>query len=291
MPSALVHKVCGLTDPFCTHAIGAKLPDGSNARSLTYPLHLSTTMATDSLGNASMIFVPNYLYAPFTQASVITGVVATYSDPLVLGSRLANVSGYRITSFGVKLRGISAPLTTSGTLAIRGFGQKAGAQLGTTSTVGFAVDWYEDVSLRKADEVCIIARKLDGTSDFFSSVLETTPSSDLTDWVSPGWGAFQVSVVGGPASVNVLTAEIFLNMEVTFADGESLALLATPPPKYSPEFQAITREVSSTGKSVFLKGAEQVGKWAIQAAGRAAMNAIAKRYPVIKAGQLALEVD
>jgi hypothetical protein len=245
-------------------------------------------MATDAFGNAAMMFIPNYLYAPFSAAFGIAANVATYSNPLVLGSRLANVSGYRITSFGIKVRGISAPLNASGTLSIRGLGQKTGGTMGLVSTTGFSVDWYEDVALRNTDEVCIIARKLDGQSDFFSLPTDTTPSSALTSWVAPGWGAFQLAVMGGPANTNIMSIEIFLNMEVTFADGESLALLATPPPKFSGEFQAITREVSSTGRSVFLKGAEQVGKWAVQHAGQAAMNALSKRFPITQMASLAL---
>lgn len=224
-------------------------------------------MTTDATGAASLLFVPSYS-RQFWTPGVLTAGDFVYSS-FASGSRLSGVATYRIVSLGVRVRRVAAPLSSSGMLHVRGYATKTGGYLPIINPTTYNCDYYSDIAYQDCDEVCIVGRKLDETAKFFVPPLETTPTTVLSDWVSPGWGAFTVSVLGGPASAAVLDVEVFLNMEVTFEDTESTALLTTPAIKPDPLTTAIVERISSEAKTVFENGYKQVASYVRDEASKA----------------------
>lgn len=277
VPPSIIHQVCGLTDPFCSHAIGAKLPDNSGIRSLTYPLHFRTQLSTNASGVGAFLFVPSYSRVPWLTGTM-TGNVGAFG-PFISGNRLAGVQMYRIVTAGIKARRISAPLESSGMLHVRGFATKVGSPLASIDITSYNCDFYHDQALQDSKDVAVLFRQLDSTATLFSSPDATTPTTTLSDWVSPGWGVFTIGVSGAPASKAVLDIEVFINMEVTFADDESTALLATPPPKSNPVVTDSLNYITSQARSVFANGASQASSYVAREASRVVSDMIRTQIP------------
>lgn len=103
------HQVCGLTDPFCNDAIGSKFPDDSSTRTLPYTRRGRVTMNSDASGDLAYVFNPQYVYEPFTYASVRTGSAVTSWADSGAASVMPNVTKYRIVSCGFRLKSVLAP--------------------------------------------------------------------------------------------------------------------------------------------------------------------------------------
>lgn len=269
-PPALVEQVCSITDPFCGAAKRAKWPDGSARTSLNYPVHSRDQLGTDANGAGSVLLVPSYTQSPISQSFSITGDTAVFNT-LGAVTRLSGPSGYRIVSMGVKIRGISAPLYRSGMIRIRGLNTESGSTISPVAMSAYRCDFYQDIPLADCHEVAVVARRTDDTSYLFRPPSETTPTSAVTDWVSPGFGPVVISITGGPASVVVADIEVFLNMEVTFENAEPLSLLETSAPRFNPTLTHAAKEVTSTMSGVFMHGAKQVAAHVAAAAVRALM--------------------
>lgn len=54
-----VHDACALTDPFCAHARGARLPTSGKARTLAYPAHARSYFGTDATGVGAVLILPD----------------------------------------------------------------------------------------------------------------------------------------------------------------------------------------------------------------------------------------
>lgn len=79
--------LCAITDPFCKHAVGAKLPDGSPGNSLTSSARGFVTMVTSaSAGYSGFWFNPN-------NAGYSTYTSTTASNTQALGAAWASVAG------------------------------------------------------------------------------------------------------------------------------------------------------------------------------------------------------
>lgn len=74
--AARVHSLCGLIDPFCSHAIGAKYPDLSSNKSLPFTYKTLDTVTTNAGGDVSFIVLP-----------VVT------ADPLLFGTNTGSLFG------------------------------------------------------------------------------------------------------------------------------------------------------------------------------------------------------
>lgn len=261
-----VQRVCSITDPFCSHANGAKLFSNSSARTIAHQLHGRGSLPTDANGNASMLVCPGY--SLFYCVGSVAGSTATYTT-LGGGTAFFNAATFRIVSWGVKLRKISAPLSTSGMLRVRTFGDKFGTNFANISTSSYNCDSFEDLPLSNANEVCVVGRRLDHTFSKFSSVGATNPTSNVSDWVSPGWGAVQISVDGGPPSTGVVDFEFYVNYEVTLADSDNLAQLATPPVPDHPLATAAANAVYTASSGIFTSGVKAFASFVERTAAKA----------------------
>jgi len=252
-PQAL-SRVCGLTDPFCDHARGARYYDSNGTHSLAYPQRRMFPLATNASGELAMLLLPNYLneWALFGTTSAGT---CTYSGTMTPGNVLGNVGDYRIVSWGFTIKHVTTPLTASGIVSIRGFGSQVGGSYATVDGQTLNADVISDIPLQDCKDVAVIGRKANNTSAFYSDPSKTAVTgSFVTSYVGDGWDVYQVYVTGAPPSTTIAYVELFINFEVVLDDTTGMAQLMTPPPPSSSVLQAASSAVTSTATSVFKSG-------------------------------------
>jgi hypothetical protein len=236
------------------------------------------------------LFIPNFKYNLNNTASSLAGDNASFGA-LTSATRLSGVKNYRIVSYGMKVKRVCAPLSSSGTVYIRGLSSITGAGLENQNMTSYYTDFHEDLALQDCKEVAVIGRRIGAEASFFHDIDVTTPTTALADWVSPGWGPITISVVGGPPSVGTLNIEYFVNMEVTFSDSESLGLLMTPSPVFDPRVVDSANKIASEAKSVFLNGAREAGSFVVRKATQALLSVAAARFGGPAAGARVLMLD
>lgn len=263
VPRALVHQVCGLTDPFCLHAVGAKYPDSSRVRTLTYPYRQVMTFSTNGLGRIAALFVPNYFRDALTPMADVSPNTATWT-PAGIAPVIPDVVGYRIVSCGLRVRRIVAPLYASGTVHIRVLGAQAALGVSDVDVLSFARSECIDIALQDCKETIIAGtRSAQMPQNFYSG---TDPGTDPLLYTPSGFQPITVFVDGAPINTPVITIEYIIHYELTFDDNSGTALLATPPPQSNPMVTAVSSKLSSVGKSIFVSGLESFSKYVVSAA-------------------------
>nr|UHS71476.1 MAG: hypothetical protein 2 [Sobelivirales sp.]UHS71483.1 MAG: hypothetical protein 2 [Sobelivirales sp.] len=264
-----VETVCGLVDPFCAAAMGAKYPDNSPTRTLPYSYHgLSTwNMAAD--GSQAILWHPSYSYVPLTQAFTRTGsnvTVWSNFNALVL---IANVSKYRIVSSGFIVRNILAPLNSSGMLHIRSCAVPDGTAVSVFDTLSYNVSASLDVALHNANEVTVITQHSARLPQLFNNVADDVAT---INWNDNGFTPMVIYVDGAPASSVAINIEYFVNYELIFDDVSGLQQLATPPPKANSMVTSATSIVTSEVSTVFHKSVGTAAKYVANKAAQALLG-------------------
>lgn len=117
--AAKVEKVCAMSNPFCSSAKGARIPDDDSAPSMGVQIVQRYHLGTDANGKAAFQLRPG-LTASTGTASTITGdVVTTWGalSSLKEYSALINSFGqYRIVSYGARVYTTLAPTNQSGSV-------------------------------------------------------------------------------------------------------------------------------------------------------------------------------
>jgi hypothetical protein len=255
----LVQQVCSLTDPFCDHAIGARYFDSVGSKSLAYPQRYMFNMSTTVGGNASTLILPNYWNQWYNAATTLGGVpmTATYTSGVPAAPVITTVANYRIVSYGLRIKNIVAPLSSSGMVSIRGFSSQVGASYASLQPLSFNADFVANIPLQDCKDVAIIGKRANNTSAFYANPSTTwNPTNTPSQWVGPGWGAINIYVDGAPASTAVLAVELVVNFEIVIDDSDATAQIMTPPPPSNSVVDKATAVVTSTVKSVFVKGVE-----------------------------------
>lgn len=225
---ALVEQVCSVTDPFCTGAYGCRLPDGSGAQTLTTQVRQLITIPTGSSGGYAMAtFAPQTytLDAPTTNSGV-AGSLVNYNN-LLAGSMFANASQARVVNFGVILRCTANTTNAQGTAIV-------GECVSVNATQGYTIG---DFLLQKpvvgniyaGQELCW---KVSPTNAFLAKQF-TAASNYTTTTVNSqaiGWPTLVVQITGGPSSaIPLVTAEVFVNLEWTLDDDNTMTPMLPPP--------------------------------------------------------------
>nr|WPR18185.1 MAG: coat protein [Chemarfal virus 44] len=284
-----LEAICSVADPFCNAAIGSKYLDIGKVRSLSYSWHSQNTFASDLGGRVGMLCIPDYLNGAYVQG-LMTGSVMTIATANAT-SKIANVSSYRIVSWGAKVRCIAPPLSASGLLSIRVFDSYTGADFASIDTTTYNCSSYLDVPLQAATEVCVVLGRLDVTSKKFIKPFDTLQGgSNVTNWVSPGFQSCTIAINGGPASTAVINVEFFVNYELTFSDSDGNQQLALPSHPYNQTISDATDTVVTSVKSIFASGAKEVASTIASASKQALIGALRSRISK-SSSLLALPVD
>lgn len=260
---ALTRRVCSISDPFCEAAVGSKWHDDAANKTMPYAARSLGVVQSNPAGEGAVLVVPGFKYQLAIGAAA--GGVGTFTGTTSAIPFTFTPSGYRLVSWGLTLKRVTAPLTSSGIVRIRGLSNINGSALGTINSNLFN-DFHFDIPLQDCDDVAIIGRRLNETHHFFRSPAETNASNAITDWVAPGWAPLLVYVAGVPASSDILQVEYFFNYELIWDDGDSMSLMTTPSPPSNPMLATASSKVTQSIGNVFTKGVKQVENAVIKAA-------------------------
>lgn len=281
-----VHEaVCSLTDPFCKHANGVRLPDAANVRSLPFQLHARRAVTCDANGSGALLFCPGYNF----QVALATfggtaNATTTVFDASLNGTGIV-ANSFRIVNWGVIARNTSPALTTQGMWRIRGLSNLFGSAINVINTGNYNVDWAEDEPVSAAPELHIVPKRFNAaSSNNYVDVSQINPTINVTDWVSPGWQALLVCVFNGAAS-QTFECELIINYELTFDDGNAISTVAKPSVPDNFPLRQAQSHVESAVPPVH-KERDNYDKVMKELAGKAAKKV---GHKVIKDGMTALE--
>lgn len=269
VPRALVDSICGLSDPFCSHARGAKYPDDSSFRTLPFTRHIRTSIITDSTGIAHWMFCPQFYYDPYTTAATSSGPTVTSWNNFGGTAPISTVSSYRIVSCGFVLRNMAPPLTSSGMVRVRSYPIDDLVDFGQVDTSSYNNNASLDVPLQHLSETAVV---LQHTSQMpQATYIVNTDTSPVTDTVCRGFAPVTVHLTGCPATLDTVDVEIFINYEIMLEDSNALQQLATPSPPANSILTGAASTVTSTMQPFFADGLKSLSQAIVARATRAVL--------------------
>lgn len=274
LPEAAIHAVCGLTDPFCDHAISAKYPDDASTRTLPWMYRGLSTMNGSSAGDACRLYVPQLAYRPFVNYS--TGalpVVTSFADAPSNNQVPDSATQYRIVSWGLRLRNITAPLSSSGIVHVRFWGMEEGGPfVGDTNVAAYNNTGALDIALQDCHDLCIIGKHSSQMPQTMYNV--DGDSSVIQYWTAKGFTGITVYLDGVPADTPVLSIEHIIHYELVFSNVSGMSSLATPSPPFNPIITTAAAHVTSTMENAFASGLRSVGNYVVSRAKTALLRAL-----------------
>lgn len=252
---SMMERVCSITDPFCSAAVGSKWMDDAANKTMPYAARAIDVITSGATGTGALLIAPSFTY-PISRPTDGSGGSASFVHVTTVIPFTFTPAQYRIVSWGITIKRITAPLYSSGVLRIRGL-SNSGASLGNINSHLFN-DYHYDIPLQDCQDVAIIGRRMNDTHHFFRKPSETNPDDLIVNWVPPGWAPLFIYLEGVPASTNVVQVEYFFNYELLWEDGDSMQLMTTPPPPANPVITAASTKVNQMVGNVFVKGVKQV---------------------------------
>jgi hypothetical protein len=235
--AAHVKQTCAITNPFCPAAKGSKYPDGNNGGSMAFQIrgHYSFNAVSGISGAPSggniVVFNPHATYgilAPATFAGSTWTMSATMTQYNNVGLLTTYAQTFRIVSFGVIARCISAVTNSSGYL-VMGTSAPVGVSSAILSNSSQYLDQVE-VPIFAGMEHSWIAKPMGLESRVFQGM---NGSSDAT---LNNFNAVTIEMVSGTigATPTVIDFEYFMNLEFQLAASSGLAQLAPKDPGKNP---------------------------------------------------------
>jgi hypothetical protein len=261
------HQVCGLTDPFCDHARGAKYPDDSNVRTLPYSYQNRKSMTTTANGEAWQLLCPQYEFEPWTVASASTLSVVTAWQNFPSQSLIAGVDKYRIVSAGFTLNNVSAPLYSSGMVHIRAWPYESLSPMAGIDTASYSATFSVDIPLQDCKDIAVVYSHTAQLPQVFYE--ESLDTGVVINVASRGFCPVTVYVTGAPPSTTVLSLKHITHYELTFVESTGMQQLATPAPRFNPMITDAAASVTSSMKPILIEGAKRVGGYIVDKAKRA----------------------
>lgn len=281
----LVTRICGLSDPFCSHARGAKYPDDSSVRTVPFTFEGITTVLTSAAGTQAVFLWPQFTYLPIGFGSTASLPTESAWDARTNAAPLTSVSQYRIVSVGFTLKRISAPLYSSGMVHIRSWPSEAYSPYGSMDIASYSATYSQDIPLQDCSEVAITLEHSSQMPQVFYDV--SSDSSTVSGGSSRGFNPVTLYLVGCPASSDVLQIHWVIHYELIFDTATAMAQIATPPPPANPVLTAAANSVTSVIKPVAEHGAAVFGEMVV----RAAKTAISRVLLGPTASAVAMIVD
>jgi len=248
------NAVCGQTDPFCSHALGARIPDGNAGRSLAYQVRGSILVGTNAAGVGGVCFLPYFPYM-VSAATGTTGTITwnnTTQNVTASTAFASSISYYRIVSWGVKIGSILAATNNSGFVTVA-----SASSIPTTTTVpDMEFDDAIMSPLNSFKGVTWISKRLSDYNLYYSVNSSTNtfplPFNTYTGCV--------VQLTGPSSTNNCLLCELVMNLEFTPLADTASALLAVKGPVKNDAVLTGASHVQSVIKSAAVDGVEEVGK-------------------------------
>jgi hypothetical protein len=250
-----VSKICGIVDPFCPHAKGARWPDGNSDSTMTYQVRALVTMTTKTQNGGTLyFFTPSmpYFYLPAASVTVPTYTLA--SAYVTAGSVPFSIysSTYRVVTAGIIIRNVLPALTAAGILVVTRMAKmpNVGNTMEEGLMYGAQITSYPIVA---GMEVPVAFHPVGIDSRDFKINNTTTTIND-------GWDVIKVEVIGAPVGTLTLSVEVVVNVEFTLATGYSdLAQLAGNPANMSAPAQSIANKVSKAASTIAFDSLKSFG--------------------------------
>lgn len=270
----LVERICGLVDPFCPKAKGAKWEDGYGESTMCAQLRGHTTYSSLSNGGNLIYYQAAMSFPIMTMSSVTAGVYTSSSSYTPLPGYLAAASymaAYRIVTAGLIIRNVCPALTAGGFIVIT---RQAVMASGVTAYSAGNVYGVETAthSICAGMEVPVIFRELGTSSRSFQAA--------NTSGTAPpgGWDVITIEIVGAPASTVMLDIENVYNIEFTLTPANvGLQQFLPVSAPSNPVVSNLANHASQELSTLMWTGVERLGK--------AAITAIATKLGGPKAGQ------
>ena len=257
----LKDRVCGLSDPFCEHARGAKYMDESSTKTLSYTIEENFVMGTNASGLDGMLICPSVAASSLVTPNSMTGTQLNFTtNRATVVPLLTGVSKFRIVSAGYKIKCIAPALTASGVVYLRTFAVEDASAMATIPGATYACSSYMDIPLVDCKDVSVIIPHTSQVPQHFYVPTLVSPSTSVTAWSAPGFCPTTICVSGGPASTPVLHITYVMHVEYTFADGEALALAATSPPKMNDIVLKVAGQVTSDASTTYETSSAKLAK-------------------------------
>lgn len=255
--SEVAHAVCALTDPFCAHAEGARIPDENSAHSVAHTLRAVHMVSTDANGSAAFSVNPNVTFG-FDLATTIVGTTVTvWGGPSAWnGTSLFanNFEKMRIVSWGVKMIPVMAPANQSGFCYVNTLAHAVTS--GIDLAAGIAME--KEVFPIHGGGFAWVSRPMGHEWKEYRDVVMGSDHS---------YTKLACLVVGAPASTtNAFAVEITVNLEAIPVYSAIAAGLATPGVPHRPHVLQTASHVQTKTKAAYQSG-DDLGKTILYAVG------------------------
>jgi hypothetical protein len=247
-------------------------------KTLPYTGREIQTVSTLANGNASILIIPQLGQGSFVGVSAVTTAGIVTTDANVLATTfgiVADVSGYRFVTAGVRVRNIAPHLTASGMVHIRSWAAATGSDFSTFDGTSFSASQCRDVSLVDTHEECLLFER---TTQLNSEFFTLTAGPTVAAWSKSGLNPISITLMGGPATTACLSIEVIYHIEYIFSDGASMGFAATNPPVFNPLLTQAANTVTSTFSNFAFKSAEMAGDYIRQHA-LSALRGVLSRDP------------
>jgi len=213
-----------MLDPFCEHARGAKVTDGSSVNSFTFTSYTLATMSSGPHGHALLEYMPNIRQfrnlatldaAGAVDASGSTNSINNYTE------LLAQAQQYRIVSWGVHIVCTGNALNSQGLLRIETVNRNC--VVGDTITT-FCPD-AQIYPIKPGSEIHWVSKPI-GNAD--ANEFRRVDDVAIGSGAEYEWTGVRVWATGAPADTMLCTLEIVYHLELTPLVGTLLATTATP---------------------------------------------------------------
>lgn len=261
VPRSVHEKVCGITDPFCIHARGAKWPDGQGAGTAPFQIRGRLSINTGITNNVNSNLyqfsgdLPYALLSPSANSGSIWTMNAAYTDVTSQTNFATYFSYYRIVSWGIIVRNVLPATTSQGTIIVRKLsrGVTPGAQQNNSIMYGTEV---QEFPVFAGMELSMIAKTQGNTARAFVALNTTTTVVNGSNW-----DTIQVELINGAANTNgVLDVEYVYNIEGQLALSQAVLHEFIPPsaPKL-PQLTNAADTVLNKATSIVEGGIKNVG--------------------------------
>jgi len=253
---------CSILDPFCTHAKGARRPDGMGSQSMPYQSRQIINVATNAAG-AAKIWICGLNGVFGTMAGITNG--ANWDTPAGMtvfpGSAFiqTNAGEVRLVSMGARVMSTASATNSQGFVIMGTINNPPYSQVAQPS----AIVTYAEHSLRPLTagfESVWISKPTGANAHDFRAVSTITTSSTDFDW-----STLVVEIGQGPVSTNVLMIEVICNVEFTISQAtvatSGLAQLIPPSKPANRVALNAQAQVHSSMSSIMDTTVEKAGKF------------------------------
>lgn len=257
-----MHEVCGLTDPFCEHALGAKGFTVSPQQTLAFQARQVFQIATGAGTYAGFMFnggAYQEMVRTFSPGTpTVTGGSTGNIVPAVVSSAVSayGSDAWRINSVGVRWWDVGAATDVGGHV-IASVLSDPYSYVGVNWTMSAPIPGSQFQITDRRDGGAVILYPVDERADQFHHLQTATAyaAQDAADQFPLFQGLYLAA--SGDASKVIINVEIVINFEIIVNPGLAVGLASTP--HFSnPYVNKLVEYVRNQGKTFYNNNKDQI---------------------------------